>query len=70
MPDEQGKEGMYTKDQLDADLMGPLTEQAAPAPQAAEDDDPFAVPGLPAPPWWRGDEEASISGVMVNVRST
>ena len=56
---------MYTKDDLDKDLIGPLTEQGSPPPQATVDDDPFAVPGLQAPSWWRGDEEASISGVMV-----
>ncbi len=58
---------MYTKDQLDRDLMGPLTEQAKPAVPVtvAEDEDPHAVPGLQVPWFWRGDEEASISGVMV-----
>lgn len=70
LPDEPGKEGMYTKDDLDRDLIGPLTEQAKPAAAPVPDDDPFAVPGLETPWFWRGDEEASMSGVLVDVRST
>jgi hypothetical protein len=58
---------MYTKDQLDRDLMGPLTEQASPPPSAVVDDDPFAVPGLEPPAFWRGDEEATLSGLLVKL---
>lgn len=65
LPDEPGKEGMYTKDELDRDVMGPLTELTQPPAPVAGDDDPFAVPGLEAPPWWRGDEEAAMSGLQV-----
>lgn len=60
---------MYTQDQLDKDVTGPLTELAQ-APAPVVDDDPFAVPGLEAPAFWRGDEEASMSGLMADVRST
>lgn len=61
---------MYTKDDLDRHVTGPLTELATPPAPPVVDDDPFAVPGLQPPSFWRGDEEASLSGLMVDVRST
>lgn len=64
---------MFTQAQLDRELAVGSMEMLGDVPRATPaepDDDPFAVPGLEVPAFWRGDEEASMSGLMVDVRST
>lgn len=66
LPDAPDKElGTYTKADLDRDLIGPLTTLGQSRPTPVDEPDEWTVEGLEPPPWWRGDEEASMTALTV-----
>jgi hypothetical protein len=67
LPEEPGKEGMYTKADLDRDLIGPLTTLGQSKPAPVDEPDEWTVEGLEPPSWWQGDEEAAMSGLHVKI---
>lgn len=67
LPDDPGREGMFTKEDLDKVLLVPFTQTGTTAATetSADEPDEWTVEGLTPPPWWKGDEEASLSGLQV-----
>jgi hypothetical protein len=65
LPDVPGKEGTYTKTDLDRDLIGPLTTLGHTRPVPVDEPDEWTVEGLEPPAWWHGDEEASMTALTV-----
>lgn len=66
LPENPGRESMTTKDDLDRALLNePFVSAPPTAPATMDEPDEWTVEGLAPPPWWKGDEEAAMSGLQV-----